>query len=1261
MKRKSSKPNRQQQRCIGLVSGAVAAAGLVGTMEIGPRLPKSNSISSLCEPIPNTDTKSWPSPTKRDFELDPVRVRVPQQSTPPGCESVPCLECQFDSTCDSELTLWTMENVLPKPKHQARSILATTGLKSDVSLFTSSRSHLKNSERVDYVTEKLYGPLAVGSVPVYLGAHNVKFFAPDTTPYPYESQAMISTRDFSDDAAVIAQVLTHLANTPELYAQLLAWKRRGLSDDFKALASLSNTHSSCRACVYAGRRKFLFTVLHMFAKIQLSSGEHWFVSSGADGGLVFTDGPRCGPLPMGTAIAPTLKRRGRLLFSLENSNTVLVIKSTLGAGMKRASEVTLTPVADPHQRQQMVCAVMDGAAREQIKRDEEIAKLEQQRAEMQGSQSPVPPSSRQGQVEPKPATQKPKEEEEEGSASAKRATYREEGGGGLADITPQNEPSNVKEEEVLPAGWIKTTSRSQPVMFVLVPVRAMVIVPVPRVPHVEQTATILPKPVKEPKVCVKHKNLGHDLVLPRNFGRVEGAKVLLGVPALSVHRSGQPSLHQYATKHLTVAVVVAYRVRHVYPSFPHQLMTSLTPASASASPEQVLTLDEAWDKIQPELDKLFGFMDGGLDNLPTTVFTLREHAVAYSVVYKFCLCQSDPEASNVSTSARLYERYEHTIRQYLKTRMLTVIQNKHGLALLQEFSQRYKLFTTLSRWFVKFFNYLDRFHVQFQGVLGLQACALKCFQEEVFDPVKANVTREILLLVERERMEGDSSVDKLLLRECLDVYRAMERERLSVYEEDFECHLLQQSRQYYQIQAESWIAANSTPQYLTFTEAAINSEVRRVNDYLFPSTERKVKDLIAITCLQQQQTQLLGNETSGIKVLLQQDRSEDLGRLFRLFVMLDGGLEPVSRLVEEHIRQEGSVILDKRAQDVQEEAPSTDSQFIQSLLKLHDKYQTLVSVEFQMNNMMQKALKQAFETTMNTDLGKQTNAELMATYADTKRLLNQRSASPFAEKSMIQKLKLKCGHHFTSKLEGMLTDLSLGQDIQVKFQQHLLAATPGDSALGMEFGCEVLTTGHWPSYKLLELAVPQVMQRCMDVYTTFYNTQTKHRKLTWVHSLGRATVKGQFKQTYDFEVTTLQAIVLLLFNQQGQGQQLSLQQITDQLQLREHVEVVKKTLHSLACNKSKIRKIKLPAASLEENVSTQRIEEDRSMAIEACIVRVMKARKRLQHNLLITEVTNQLRQFKPNPKMIKKKIEHLIERDYLARDETEVNFYNYLA
>ena len=94
---------------------------------------------------------------------------------------------------------------------------------------------------------------------------------------------------------------------------------------------------------------------------------------------------------------------------------------------------------------------------------------------------------------------------------------------------------------------------------------------------------------------------------------------------------------------------------------------------------------------------------------------------------------------------------------------------------------------------------------------------------------------------------------------------------------------------------------------------------------------------------------------------------------------------------------------------------------------------------------------------------------------------------------------------------------------------------------------------------------------------------------------------------------------------------------------------------------SKIRKVKIPMASLEDSHNPQRVEEDRGLAIEAAIVRIMKARKRLQHNLLVTEVVNQLRTFRPTPKLIKKKIEHLIERDYLERDESEQNFYKYLA
>lgn len=135
------------------------------------------------------------------------------------------------------------------------------------------------------------------------------------------------------------------------------------------------------------------------------------------------------------------------------------------------------------------------------------------------------------------------------------------------------------------------------------------------------------------------------------------------------------------------------------------------------------------------------------------------------------------------------------------------------------------------------------------------------------------------------------------------------------------------------------------------------------------------------------------------------------------------------------------------------------------------------------------------------------------------------------------------------------------------------------------------------------------------------------------------------------------------------------------------VEVVKRILHSLSCGKYRVlaktpesntigagdafaandafacplRKVRIPMASLEDAHNPKRVEEDRSLTIEACIVRVMKARKTMGHQALVTEVMAQLHFFKPNPKVIKKRIEHLIEREYLERDTADANTYKYLA
>lgn len=74
------------------------------------------------------------------------------------------------------------------------------------------------------------------------------------------------------------------------------------------------------------------------------------------------------------------------------------------------------------------------------------------------------------------------------------------------------------------------------------------------------------------------------------------------------------------------------------------------------------------------------------------------------------------------------------------------------------------------------------------------------------------------------------------------------------------------------------------------------------------------------------------------------------------------------------------------------------------------------------------------------------------------------------------------------------------------------------------------------------------------------------------------------------------------------------------------------------------------------------VEEDRRHLVEAAIVRIMKARKSLNHNDLIAEVTKQLSiRFTPTPNFIKKRIESLIEREYLERSENEHRVYLYVA
>ena len=92
----------------------------------------------------------------------------------------------------------------------------------------------------------------------------------------------------------------------------------------------------------------------------------------------------------------------------------------------------------------------------------------------------------------------------------------------------------------------------------------------------------------------------------------------------------------------------------------------------------------------------------------------------------------------------------------------------------------------------------------------------------------------------------------------------------------------------------------------------------------------------------------------------------------------------------------------------------------------------------------------------------------------------------------------------------------------------------------------------------------------------------------------------------------------------------------------------------------KINQIQMKETAEEQASTTERVFQDRQYQIDAAIVQIMKMRKTLSHNLLVSEVYNQLK-FPVKPADLKKRIESLIDRDYMERDKENPNQYNYIA
>ncbi|XP_050421359.1 cullin-3-B-like, partial [Adelges cooleyi] len=338
-----------------------------------------------------------------------------------------------------------------------------------------------------------------------------------------------------------------------------------------------------------------------------------------------------------------------------------------------------------------------------------------------------------------------------------------------------------------------------------------------------------------------------------------------------------------------------------------------------------------------------------------------------------------------------------------------------------------------------------------------------------------------------------------------------------------------------------------------------------------------------------------------------------------------------------------------------------------------------------------------------------------------KRLLHNKSVSDDIEKNMISKLILVCGRQFTYKLEGMLKDMALSNFMMDSFKKNCNNMELSVCVLTTGYWPLPATTPKCNMPSVAQLAYNNYQNFCIrepkghqqlrlqpqlgwaDITAVFNETRQDNSATssnannsivvspslnsgTSVKSIGTLSTRK-----YNFQVSTYQMAILMLFNTY---EKITMETIMNKTEIDK--EDLTHALQSLVMGKPPQRvllkspntseielshefsvnelytsnkfQVKIISTSTKSESESEcqktkdTVEEDRMHKIEATVVCIMKARKKLKHDTLVIEVVEQLRsRFMPSSKLIKERIEWLIKKEYIARTLEDQNTYSYVV
>lgn len=594
-----------------------------------------------------------------------------------------------------------------------------------------------------------------------------------------------------------------------------------------------------------------------------------------------------------------------------------------------------------------------------------------------------------------------------------------------------------------------------------------------------------------------------------------------------------------------------------------------------------------WTFLEKGIDSVMLKLEEGVD--------MKTYMALYTAVHNFCTSQkavSNGQGLQAHRGAHLLgEELYKLLGEYLSRHLEAVYRESLSHteeALLGFYIREWVRYTTAAKYVNHLFRYLNRHWVKREidegkkNVYDVYTLHLVKWKDDFFMKVHEKVMEAVLNLIEKQR--NGETIEQSQIKNIVDSFVSLgldendnTKSTLEVYRVYFEKPFIAATRVYYENESRQFVAENSVVEYMKKAEARLDEEKARVGLYLHPDIMKRLTD----TCLDVLVTahsELLRDE---FQVLLDNERQDDLARMYRLLSRIKDGLDPLRAKFETHVRKAGLAAVEKVAAEGEAFEPKM---YVDALLQVHTRYQNLVNEAFNGESEFVRSLDNACREFVNRNKVCKSSStkspELLARYTDSllkkgskaaeeseleemlvqimtvfkyiedkdvfqkfyskmlaKRLVHVSSVSDDAETSMISKLKEACGFEYTNKLQRMFQDIQISKDLNSNYkdwQEKVLDEDDRKKQVDAHF--QILGTGFWPlNPPTTGFSAPPEIVKTYERFQSFYYDKHNGRKLTWLWQLCKGEVKANYikntKVPYTFQVSTFQMGILLLFNE----------------------------------------------------------------------------------------------------------------------------------